>query len=321
MKKIILSILSISFFSTACNITKTTIVPEVKTGITVRTANDKISFNRHEYHIANGMLVFSTFAEYEELFDVENPSELDKFAKDVENSTAIVTYSTQLTQAEKQELHFISSIINEQGMIKIDVFTLLLNFKDKVIYVTRYGTTNDLISANNGNTPTNVFQLNMEGGETIDALLETKTRGFLCKESYADQKTIISDPMKTYLTEWMTSNHISLYAKLRYESYGIFYELFSQSWASPQYTSGMTFNPQKTLTTVYWWQRRCSSASGSGTSVMSNNYCVGTATSYSDKYFIYGNAKALKHYNVTATIKSTNSLIYNDSKTININDL
>jgi hypothetical protein len=282
-----------------------TIKPSIKKS--TRTTEDVIIFNNASYQISNGMLNFSTFAHYEKLYEVENPNTLMEFAERVKNSTAMISYIETISNIDENDrLHFIGSIVNEHGLIKIDDFILLLDFNSKLIYATKSGSQQDLINAQTGVLSQNVFVLNMEGEETIDALHEIKTRGLFCKESYATSK------FKNNENDKLLTDNKSFVITARYSQFGIYYELMSLQLSTPNgshahfhcFTSG-------------WWQRRCSNVSGIINQTL--NFAPGLNTLNSNTLW-YGNLRALKHYSVTMVVSSNNSIPAGDSKIININD-
>jgi hypothetical protein len=335
LKLIALSVLAFvtiaSMVFVSCQKAKTTIESPSSNAVKNNRGVEYINFNDNIYSIKSGILTFETFDKYKQLFESTDPNTLQVFADLIEKSKSMLSYTeTDLTPDQKDELHILGKLINSDGMIKIDIFTLLLNFKEKIIFATRYGTSQDLLNANNGKIPSNVYKLNMEDEETIDALLEIKTRGLFCKERYATSNSKVSSYMKTNVYSFInptdnTTKPLHIEAQVRYVQGGIYYELSARSWTEPQYYAGFpynnpSYNVPRTLTTNYTWKRRCNSASGNGTNVMSNVYSVGSSVSYDSKFVIYNGWGALKNYNVSATLTSTASAIQNDSYIININN-
>jgi len=329
MKKLILAMTTIAIIAVACSKVQTKVEPTSTQTIKTTRGDANIRFNNVDYQIQNGILTFETFDKYENLFEVDDPTTLQPFADQVEHEVAMTSYTeTSISSEQKDELHFIGKIVNEEGLIKIDVFTILLDFNRSEIYATKTGSIQDLINAKNGNIASNVFEMSMNETETIDELRELKTRGLFCKESYATSKykeVSSNDGLKTSVLlgdEDQNATHdkkVELFTSVRYSQYGLYYELNSKYWPTSQVAAN-NINPPHTWVTTYWWQRRCSSASGSATNTSSSATTVYGFSPAVAKNLIYGNVKALKHYNVTSTVSSSVSVPSGASKSVNIND-
>ena len=283
-----------------------------------RTQNETIVFNGVDYQISNGMLHFLTFDHYEQLFTMKDLNKLYEFANQVNNAEAMISYVETITDVQKKhELGFVGNIINEQGFIKIDVYTLLLDFTSRKVFATRYGNTNDLLSAKNGTQVTNVHEFSMDENDVIEELRDMKTRGIFCKDRWAESKNLWTDP------ELITKYAVlgiprTLQANVRYSKGGIYFELQTESYCPQWAMLGGSENIKRNLNWNYSWIRRCGkSESGSGSS--SNTQSIPAIT---QRFFkvVYGNPRALKHYYLSATITSPNSAIPGDSRTVTITD-
>lgn len=329
MKKLILAITTIAIIAVACSKVQTKVEPTTTQTIKTTRGDANIRFNNDDYQIQNGVLTFETFDKYEHLFEVEDPTTLQPFADQVEREGAMTSYTeTSISPEQKEELHFIGKIVNEEGIIKIDVFTILLNFERSEIFATKTGSIQDLINAKNGKIASNVFQMSMEETETIDELRELKTRGLFCKESYATSKykeITSNDGLKTSVLLGdadQNATHdakVELFTSARYSQYGLYYELNSKYWPTSQVATN-NINPPHTWVTTYWWQRRCSSASGNSSNTSSSATTVFGFSPAVAKCLIYSNVKALKHYSVTSTISSSFSIPSGASKSVTISD-
>jgi hypothetical protein len=85
MKKYVLAIFVFTMFSVACKKGVDSIIePTGKIVKDSRSTQSTIHFNGTDYLIANDMLNFTTFNQYENLFNLDNPNNLSDFATIVE---------------------------------------------------------------------------------------------------------------------------------------------------------------------------------------------------------------------------------------------
>jgi len=222
------------------------------------------------------------------------------------------------TLDNEQKKDFIGSIVNEMGIVKIDVYTILLDFDAELVYATRYGSIQDLMLAKSGQTVDGVFSFTMNENDVISELEELKTRGVFCSDRWAVKQTGWSQNLQTNVLNPGNAT-CPIQAGVEYKKYGVYFQLSAESyvtnWATLLGTSTVV---SRKLAWTGNWTRRCgtsSSFSGSSTSTQTwhavcNRYRV----------IVYGNVRALKSYSIRATITSPNSVPANDSKAITISN-
>jgi hypothetical protein len=328
MKKLIMAILSIAIFTVACKKAQTIVEPNnTSNGPTkTRTTEDNITFNGQTYRIQNGMLNFSTFSEYENLYEVEDANTLQDFAERVKNSTAMTSYVESITnEEEKDKLSYIGSIVNAQGLLKVDVYTLLLDFNAERVFATRYGTIQDLLNAKAGNVASNVIPFTMNEHDVIEELIEYKKRGIICNAPWAPAKNAhnTNNPLKTKVLLGSEDQNAQgdkkceLFIRVEYGKYGIYFELRSKYWPTAQVAANNVWPPYS-FTTTYSWTRRCGNSGSGGQTYGFNGATMYGVTPAQTKYLAYGNVRALRNYSLTATVYSAQSLIANDSRQVSI---
>ncbi len=212
---------------------------------------------------------------------------------------------TELTDVKKDELHIIGKLVNSDGVIKIDIFNILLDFENNKVYATSKGTIQDLINAKNGNIISTVFPFSMQENEMLDELIHIKYRGVFCQESYATSKCKLGELITTATVSSNPTKVVKFNTGVKYSQWGIYYELNGE-WSTTidNFGSGVGFNWVKHDLSIVWtWQRRCSSVSGNS-SYSENHPNSFFANGTSFKKLIYSNVRALKHYNLTFTISS-----------------
>lgn len=272
------------------------------------------------------MLIFSSFSEYENLYEVDDANTLQEFGERVRNSTAMTSYIESITnEDEKDKLSFIGSIVNEQGLMKVDVYTILLDFNAERVFATRYGTVQDLLNAKAGNIATNVLQFTMNEHDVIEELVEHKTRGIICNAPWAPHKSgnINSDPLKTKVLLGAPDQNpagdkkCELFISVEYGKYGVYFELRSKYWPTAQVAANNVWPPYS-FTTTYSWTRRCGNSGSGGQTYGFNGATMYGVTPAQTKYLAYGNVRALRNYNLTATVYSAQSVIAGEFRQISI---
>lgn len=320
MKKIILAIFTLTILASSCQKTETSVDPNpIEQKVTARSGDDIITFNGVEYQITNGMLNFTSFEQYENLFAVDDPNLLDEFANQVYNSTEMTSYLESIDDEEvKARIGFIGMIVNENGLIKIDDYNILLDFDTRNVFATSEGSTDDLILAKNGEVHENVYPFSMDENDVIDELVAKKTRGIFCKDRWATQKNQWTSnlPTTVYISWGVYAN---MQANVRYTASGIYFEMQTESYC-PEWSLllGSTITVPRNLSWTYSWRRRCgTSGSGSGSSTQTQST---GAVNNRFRVVVYGNIRALKHYSLQATITSPRSVVPNDSRSVAISD-
>jgi len=306
-----------AIFTVACKKSIETIVePSKQITKTTRSVDGTIRFNNNDYLISNGMMNFTTFTQYENLFEVLDANNLTEFAYMVEESDAIQSYNE--AQSEESQQNFIGSIVNDKGLIKIDVYTILLDFNSRSVYATRTGTVQDLLNAKNGKIASSVLSFSMDANDVIEELIEHKTRGLLCNARWAVSKNQWTGVLTTSVIVPVNVN-ATLQANVKYSSSGIYFELQTESYCPQWGNIGNTGTVvPRSLYYSYSWERRCGT-SGSGSHTTSCTQSVG-AVNNRCRIVIYGNVRALKHYSLSATISSNGSNPASDSKSVSIAD-
>lgn len=262
---------------------------------------DQIEFNDVTYQIADGMLTFTSFDEYENLFEVKDPNSLTEFGSAVEESEAMTSYNENLDEVEK--MGFIGSIVNGDGIFKVDAYLILLDFHGKMVFATDKGTIEDLLNAKKGDVSKDVLQFDMENRDVIEELRDHGSRGIFCNASWAPSDNQWSNLITTTVKD---NNNVfaQIQTNVNYGKYGVYFEMktesYSGNWAS---LSGITV--PRNLNYNYSWERRCGTT-GSG------NYttnCTQTWSAVCNRCvtLIYGNVRALKHYCLTSTLTSNKS--------------
>ena len=317
MKRYFIAILSVAIFTVACKKSIETIVePSKQITKTTRSVDPIIRFNNNDYLISNGMMNFTTFTQYENLFEVLDANNLTEFAYMVEESDAMQSYNE--VQSEELKQNFIGSIVNDMGLIKIDVYTILLDFNSRIVYATRTGTAQDLLNAKMGNIASFLLSFSMDANDVIEELIEHKTRGILCNERWAASKNQWTGVLTTSVIVPVNVN-ATLQANVKYSSSGIYFELQTESYCPQWANIGNTGTVvPRSLYYSYSWERRCGT-SGSGSNTNSCIQSVG-AVNNRCRIVIYGNVRALKHYSLSATISSNRSIPASDSKSVSIAD-
>jgi hypothetical protein len=321
MKKLILisSVACLTIFAMvflACN-KPVTILDHVKNDRpATRGEEDNILFNNVSYTISDGMLKFESFAKYEQLFALEDMNQLQEFSSSVQNSNAMVSYTEKnINSSQKADLSFIGGIVNKDGIIKIDDYTLLLDFNNNLIYATKLTDTKRLIDAKSGLNSSDILTFPMAETDVIDELIIRKTRGILCTQTYAPSKVKFGSSILTTVAG-NQNTFVGLHNSVRYGQYGIYYELNSHVDADYVGTC-IHFAPFNNQIN-YSWVRRCSSVTGSGSPLLANANTINCNSTGTMKCLVYGNVRALKNYNITATITSSVSTTPNQTVVVNI---
>jgi hypothetical protein len=304
MKKLIFAIFSIALIFVACKKATTILEPnQVKKTKKTRTNIDSILFNNHYYHIVDGMLQFKSIDEYDNLFGTENedidPSLLQQFADNVKESDAMNTYwESRNLPLDSIHYSFIGNIVNQNGIIRIDDYLLLLDFVHEKVFITVANNVQGLLNAVQGNVASNIEIFTMK--DDVASEIRTRKKGWLCKERYAklDQ---YGQSLQTLSQVWYPGpinayGIVSLSHEVRYASYGIYYELFSRVVAVPVPYATEYFK----FVTTYSWVRRCSNKTGGWT--YTDDF-TGSAIDHC-KRKCYSNVRALKHYDIKSTLTS-----------------
>jgi hypothetical protein len=224
MKNVISIFLLSTLFAIACN--KSSIEADItkQEKEKLRTSSEQLSFNGVDCQIQQGILQFPTFEHYTSLFDVKEISTLQEFANQVKNSSAMVSYVESITDDNmKSELEIIGSFVNSDGIIKIDAFTLLLDFEARKVFALQQGSINDLLDAKNGNVGNNVFSYSMDNADVIEELQSKKTRWSLCFERYAKNKIKYIDSPEFKTTVIASGIPATLQAIVRYRVFIVSY--------------------------------------------------------------------------------------------------
>lgn len=309
MKNILLAIFSIALFTVACK--KSTYTLETKNSESTKkkrtSIRDSVFFNNHYYHIADGMLQFETIDEYYNLYGTEiedtDPILLQEFADNVKKSNAINTYwEYKNFPIDSIQYSFIGNIVNQDGIIKIDDYLLLLDFENEKVFMTSNNNTQELLDAVNGDVSDNIEVFSMND-DIASKIMYKKKKGFFCKEYYADREhdgRSIQTLSQVWLEEVQAYVLMAISHEARYASYGIYFELFSRAVVVPAVPYA---NDYFKLYTTYTWERRCSSKTGGYT--YTDDYTNVPTTHY--KRVCYGNLRALKHYYLRTILTSPSS--------------
>jgi hypothetical protein len=158
----------------------------------------------------------------------------------------------------------------------------------------------------------------MDEHDVIEELQAHKTRGILCKDRWAKRN---NDWTNILYTNVMVPGYINatLQANAKYSKSGIYFELQTESYC-PQWGNigGTGIVVPRKLNYVYSWERRCGT-NGSGNITSNCTHSFG-AVNNRCLIVVYGNVRALKHYYLSSTISSTNSVPAGDSRTVTISD-
>ena len=286
--------------------------PATANGGNTRSVDEEIDFNGATYLISNGMLNFTTFGHYEQFFNVEDPNNLNEFGEMVKSSQAMTSYN-EIVNGEKEE-DFIGNIVNEMGLIKIDAFTILLDFDAKMVYSTQHGTVRNLIGAKAGISSDLVFTFTMDEHEVIDELIELKTRGIGCSAPWAQSGKVdnINNPLKTSAPlsskDATTANpNVNMYVEVCYAKYGIYFQLKSKYWPTLQVATNNVWPPYS-FTTTASWKRRCGSNGSFGQTLGFNGATMYGVSPATVKCNVYSNMRALSSYTIKGQVYSSLSV-------------
>jgi hypothetical protein len=323
--------LSITFF--ACN--KSTIN---RSSVNANNENIKqtrdastVNFNDVTATISNNIVSFNSIEDYKRIFEVENYDDLLDFANEVNSTSNFTSFYSKLdpkfldeNNNGKDQYEFIGKLLNNNSIIRLGEFTLLIDFDNEKVFAKTDGTESELISAKNGNAIEGIHQYSIYD-DVAEELSLKKTRGLFCHDSWAGNpanggsmllSTISTQNMPVGFDNFGNTiyGNVDMQEVLnvcnKYWAAGIYFELNGRVIITP------AGNPLATApfayTVQYTWKRRCGTSGG-------NTHSFSFANASSDKKICYWNVRALTKYSLTTTASSSVSSIPGQTVVITTN--
>jgi hypothetical protein len=244
--------------------------------------------------VSNGILKFKSLEEYSAIYDVSEFAPIQNFANTVSTLPNFITYYATIpaTNENKDQYAMLGKLLNENSIIQIGEFTILIDFEGAKVYAKSDGSTQELLAAKGGQSVIGMLTFDIHD-DVIEELKLKKTRGLFCSDPWFPAKHVSGGMALT--AAWAGEADFG-HVCARYWPAGIYFELNSEVSTTG---SGSYFTHESTWS----WKRRCGK-SGAGTRI----YTTPIKT-IADKNFIYYTVRALTSATVTAKFSSTKSTI------------
>ena len=292
-----MAFLAILFFFSSCQKEKLPLEKEI-----IHTEKESITkghiINNIDIKINNNILEFNSKNDFYSLFDNIKYEELESLINRLAKDENFISYSESNPNFSENESMLIGNLISNQGIIKIGDYYLLLDFENKYVYATKRLSASDFIANYTTNT-SDVYKIHMDT-ETFEAIDEIENQnvsrgGLFCRQRYARRKEK-SGYSELAPGTW-SGFSTSVQGRVKYLSYGIYYELQS---AVIVHQNGIS-KAKYSYTTDYYCERRCSKKTFSGNNI-TRNYLNTLKMSTANR--MYWNPRALKGYRISCKVTS-----------------
>lgn len=281
--------------------------------------------------VEDGVLTFNTIEEFEQLEQLEQSGRTNEFIENLRRLKNFFSYNQ--SHFTDRSLDFIGDIVNIDGLIKIENYSIKLDFKKRLVFVSSQLSGQELNFINVTDLPPGVECYTMDE-DVLSEIKNKKSRGILCRDRYAkgkdledgiQGKTIIDfyvQPIggNTNGVPSLVSAPESWIVYVEYCPTGLWYKMWSECWAAPANTYGYFGRGPIDMYTSFWCQRRCGKEIA-GQSLFNN---VPQTSGGPAKRVVYSSPRGLKHYWITAKIVVDASRLApwvgSNDKTIGISD-